>query len=860
MKKRDVRGAATVSVEPSVNHINRQIPPEAHSPMYVWHKFWGRKTWNVVGEYIKAYCPEGGIVLDPFAGSGVVAMEAVKAKRRAIVCDLLPIATEITRLTLKPVDLGRLRDAFGKVEKRVKERILSLYMTRCRKCHLEFPFDCAVWDKGKCVEIRYESCPRCGDRQEKDCSPNKHDRSLLEQIEHQKIISWYPDNSLHYSDCNPFKEKQRYESLAGLFTKRNLLALSWLMEAIEDEPNKDYRDFLKISFTSMVHLGTRMNPVSDPRAGAEGHHTYFSSPGWIQHSYWYAESYKEQNIWKKYESAVLGHQGIFKAKEESNRHFSNIRIAHRAQDLLEGKADVYVHCGDSIDFMKALSDGHGSCIDYIFTDPPYDASVQYGELAYLWVAWLKRDQGYVDRILAKEVIRNERQHKNFEVYQSLLGNAFKQMYNVLKPDSYVTMTFHNPTFKVRNATIYDGVVAGFDFEKVHHQPLGQVSAKAMLQPFGSAQGDFYLRFHKRVTPGVLVKPEDIDALRFEKIVLETAKRVIAERGEPTPYTVLINAIDPELARNGYFSELKSGLDVRFVLEKHVGEEFVLLPVRIGGVKGKAWWFSNPASIPHLKSVPLSERVEQTVLRKLQERGRVTFTEMWSAISDAFPNSLTTDSMSIREALSAYARQVGRGEWMLKDDYRTDNVRRLHTKIIASLAEIGKEKGCEIWVGRREQGDRLAEAFPGRKGDLRQFISRDHLRDLKDIMYTKDAELIDVLWLQKDQVVAAFEAEVTTSMTEALKRGSTLSPEIPKYLVIPEEREDQLLRKLESPLFQERFQKDSWKIIFAESLDMAFRKHGAKVDLDSIVDKRAAKREKDGRSDRNQLPLFDKETD
>ena len=23
--------------------------------MYVWHKYWSRKTWNVVGEHIQAY-------------------------------------------------------------------------------------------------------------------------------------------------------------------------------------------------------------------------------------------------------------------------------------------------------------------------------------------------------------------------------------------------------------------------------------------------------------------------------------------------------------------------------------------------------------------------------------------------------------------------------------------------------------------------------------------------------------------------------------------------------------------------------------------------------------------------------------
>lgn len=854
MKRRSVRGASTVSAAHPVNHINRQIPPEAHTPMYIWHKFWGRKTWNVVAEYVKAYCPEGGIVMDPFAGSGVVAMEAVKAGRRAIICDLVPIATEIARLTLKPVDLNNLRQAFARVETRVKERILSLYTTRCRKCRYEFPFDCAVWDRGECIEIRYESCPRCGDRREKDCEPNKFDRSLLEAVENRRITSWYPDNRLYYPNGSPFKEKQRYESLGNLFTKRNLLALSWLMEAIEEEPHRDDKDLQKIAFTSMVHLCSRMRPEDKPGRRP------FSGAGWTQHSYWSAQHYLEMNVWNIFERAVVGRQGLYNAKGESNTYFKDVRIARNIDDLFKNRADVYIFSGDSVDFMKALVERYNTCVDYIFTDPPYDASVQYGELAYLWVAWLKKDEGYIEKMLAKEVVRNERQHKNFEVYQSLLANALKQMFNVLKPNAYLTMTFHNPTFKVRNSTIYSGVVAGFDFEKIHHQPLGQVSAKAMLQPFGSAQGDFYLRFHKKSSPGLAIRPEEIDELRFEKVVLETTKRVIAERGEPTPYTILINAIDPELARNGYFSELKSGLDVRTVLEKRVGQEFVLLPVRIGGVAGKAWWFKDPSKIPHLKSVPLSERVEQTVLRKLQEKGRVTFTEMWTAISDAFPNSLTTDSTSIREALSSYARPVGRGEWLLKDDYRDENVRRAHTKMIVILAEIGKEKGYEIWIGRREQGDRLAEGFPHRKGELRQFMTRHSLKDLKDVSYAKDAELMDVLWLQKNRVAAAFEAEITTSMTEALKRGSTLSPEAPKYLVIPEEREDQLLRKLESPLFRESFRNDSWKTIYAEALAAAFVKQGGSVDIDSIVDKRATGRKRSGHGDKKQLLLFSDETE
>jgi adenine-specific DNA methylase len=245
--RRRVTGTPAPSVTRPVTHIERQIPPLSHTPMYVWHKYWARKTWNVVAEFVKTYCPEGGIVLDPFAGSGVVAMEAVKAGRKAIVCDLLPISTEITRLTLKPVNLEHLRQAFERVEQRVKNKILKLYRTTCRKCRYEFPFACAVWEQGKCTEIRYESCPQCGDRQEKNCDLNRSDRTLLGKIESMRVSAWYPRNRLYYTDGTPFMKKERYETLDQLFTRRNLIALAWLMEAIEKEPRRDLQDFLKVA-------------------------------------------------------------------------------------------------------------------------------------------------------------------------------------------------------------------------------------------------------------------------------------------------------------------------------------------------------------------------------------------------------------------------------------------------------------------------------------------------------------------------------------------------------------------------------------------------------------------------------------
>lgn len=838
-----------------LKHIERQIPPLAHTPMYVWHKFWGRKTWNVVSEYIKTYCPEDGIVFDPFCGSGVVAIEALRAGRKAIVCDLLPIATEITRLTCKPVNTTKLLDAFERLSNRIREQILQLYETRCRKCRHVFPFSCAVWEKGRCSEIRYRKCPQCGDRQEKDCPPNSTDRALLRKIEGMRPKAWYPRDKLYYPNGAPFVKKEHYESLDELFTKRNLIALAWLMGAIEEEPDRELVDFLKIAFTSMVHLVSRMVPVSDPSGESEGHHTYFSSPGWIQHSYWYAEHFKEQNVWERFESAVKGHQGLLKAKIDSNQALPVVRFASHLEDVLEGRADIYIHCGDCIDLSKKMIERHGPCVDYIFTDPPYDASVQYGELSFLWVAWLGKDTGYLNRLLAKEIIRNKQQNKTFDVYKALIRNAFKKMYDVLKPDKYLTLTFHNPSFEVRNSTISAGVVAGLEFEKIHHQPLGQVSAKAMLQPFGSAQGDFYLRFHKSSDKEMPATPEDVDATRFERIVVETAKRVIAERGEETPYTILINAIDPELAQNGYFSQLRSGLDINAVLQNHLGNEFRLVPMKIGSAEGKGWWFQDPSRIAHLESVPLSERVEQTVLRKLQTWGRVTFTDMWKAVSEEFPNALTADSTSIREALAIYARPVGRsGEWLLQPEYNQLAIRRDHTRMVVILAEMGKAQGYEIWVGRREQRDRVSEGFPGREGELKQYVSRSSLQGVEKVVSTRDVENIDVLWLEGDAVKVAFEVESTTSMTEALKRGSSLDSNIPKYLVIPQDREGQLQRKCRSPLFGDRFEKDSWNYIFFDALNDAFSSR-RRVRISTLVGKRTAGGPSHYVTDERQLTFF-----
>jgi hypothetical protein len=115
-------------------------------------------------------------------------------------------------------------------------------------------------------------------------------------------------------------------------------------------------------------------------------------------------------------------------------------------------------------------------------------------------------------------------------------------------------------------------------------------------------------------------------------------------------------------------------------------------------------------------------------------------------------------------------------------------------------------------------------------------------------------VLDVLWVEKDQIVALFEVEATTSMTSGLVRGSNVAGPVARYLVIPEEREEQLQKRLKSPMFAERFLSDGWQVIDFDRLQHSLKALKAgRMKLDQLASFREPlPREK---SRKSQLQLF-----
>jgi len=80
------------------------------------HGYFTRQAWNVVAEYIKNFSKPGDVVLDPFGGSGVTAIEAFMNGRKAISIDINPMAVFIVQSLLAPVKFSEFANAFDEVK------------------------------------------------------------------------------------------------------------------------------------------------------------------------------------------------------------------------------------------------------------------------------------------------------------------------------------------------------------------------------------------------------------------------------------------------------------------------------------------------------------------------------------------------------------------------------------------------------------------------------------------------------------------------------------------------------------------------------------------------------------------------
>lgn len=779
--------------------LNYALVEDTRPPIYTAMKYWGKKPHNIWRKYIENYTTENGIYLDPFAGSATSAFEAVKANRKVIAFDLNPLTSFIIEVFSSDFNKKTFMLEVNKIVSSVKnDHIYQKYfMTKSREDSGKLEeVVCFKWDTGKIYEIGIRKNTNNDKRAARyTAKPTHEDINIANSMKDINIPFWYPINPfpLSPSFSANFLQSIGGNNFSNLWTKRNLYILSKVFAEILNYSDDNLKKQLLFGFIQTLHLCSKM---SVPRR--EDANRPFST-SWGRSAYLCSARQMEMNPLMVFQSSCLGKQSVESSLSSISAYLgkkpkiTNVSMSNKSKNKLSGFDIKYgvVDINTILDYIPENS------IDFILTDPPYGGLVQYLDLSLIWLNWLiKYDDKYQPNLNAEITIKKG--IFDIEVYKNRFTTALKNLYKLLKQNGKIVFTFHNKELKIWNAFLKSLTLAGFKIEKVIHQQNRRTGEANVANPYGTSATDFYIRCVKSTTVNL-----NTDKGEFEHFVITKAIEIIALRNEPTPYQFLFNGILAEISSGGFDLE-DFDTNIENILNRQIGKIF-----KIGGntdnKAGNYWWLVNPNDYIKYPDRLLTDRVEDTIIALLRRKTAVSFDDVLGDIFQRYPNGLTPDIKSIDKILKKYAVQSG-GKWLYNYVEMESNFTK-HTEMLSLLTEISHKLGFKVFIGKREQSEKYGDK------SLSEFQDFTNIKFLKlDKDKTDRISMIDMLWIDKNNIKYIIEVENTTKFTSGIQRASNADIAIPKLMVVPDNRKEEFLN-INDPLFIDNFKRYNWKYIF-----------------------------------------------
>ena len=182
-------------------------------------------------------------------------------------------------------------------------------------------------------------------------------------------------------------------------------------------------------------------------------------------------------------------------------------------------------------------------------------------------------------------------------------------------------------------------------------------------------------------------------------------------------------------------------------------------------------------------------------------GEVIFNAIKRAAKN--PVELEYDERKYRRKTKTYESKIGVvtvPEDHDEDLKKTPLEETTHEEIQLLLLKVGSELGLDVWVARNDRNRKYNGINFQDVPNLRKELPRQF-----DDATNKTIELIDVLWLQGEAIVAAFEVEHTTTIYSGLLRMSDLVSMQPNlkldlFIVAPDERREKVFYEINRPTF------------------------------------------------------------
>jgi len=786
-----------------VSDINFALVEGNRPPLYTAMKYWGKKPHNIWHEWIKVY-GNNGLYLDPFSGSAVSAFEAYRAGVKAIAFDLNPLSSFFIEVLSSKFDINLFTLSVKEICDQIKEDdiYIKYWSTESRKNpELKAVVQHYKWDGDQIYAMGI--LPVDGEDSRYMADPNQND--LSKAVEMESIENHYP-----YPDF-PFPNSPSFNSsfirgvggnnFKNIWTSRSRYVLAKILNLIYQQQDLTVRNQLISGFIQSVHLCSKMCVPRNPGANRD------FSTSWGRSAYLCARRKMEMNPLLLFENSCLGSKQSVKASLSSNQEYlggklpklKKVSDSNRQKNILTGFDIKYgaVNVNNLTQFIQEKS------IDFVMTDPPYGGLVQYLDLSKIWLSWLEcYDKSFSVDLNSEITIK--RNIISSEDYQKRFTGALREIYKVLKDDGKLVLTFHNKDISVWNAFTKSITQSGFKIEKIIHQQNARTGESNVSNPYGTSASDFYIR---------LVKAEEGIQSNIESdyayFIKTKAIEILKQRSEPTPYEFLLTGLLTQVSLHGYDI---SGFDenLHSILQGLVGTLFKIIK-NDDDQSGDLWWFINPNE--HIKNPdkPLTDRIDDSIIRILNRKAAVTLDEVIAEIFIEYPNGLTPNKNTISRMLDKYATRSS-GKFVVKDTIKQEFTR--HTEIIFKLTKLAQKAGFLVYVGKREQ----PEPYGGKV--LRDFVDITNLSFLQS--HSSDSikrlEMIDMVVFDSNKVIKyIFEVENSTNFMSGIQRGSNLDAEVKKIMVVPDYRVAEI-KSIRDPLFRESFNNLNWSYVNYSSIE------------------------------------------
>lgn len=424
-------------------------------------------------EFIHHYLPKGGLIFDPFAGSGMTGVAALAVGCDVILNELSPAACFISYNFTEKVSTTSFVATIKSILNDLQYLRKSLYTTICRECGKETEILYTIWSYyvlcpccekefrlwdhcrkyGKTVKehkiLQEFNCPFCGKNLKKRqlkrtktepvllgykcCKTTQVEHELshkdIEIIELSKLLAegFYP--TIQLSDGVNLNQPKRHglNTIDQFYTKRNLSAMSHIWREIHKIEDTKLASFAAFVFTSLYQRVTRLSEFRF--WGGSGNTARFNVP----------YIFNEANVFVTFErkaSSILDH-----LETTASRYSGNKVVA--------------CNSATNLDYLPDNS------IDFIFTDPPFGANINYSEMNIIWESWLDEFTN-----THEEAIINRTQGKDIKQYEELMTRSLSECYRVLKLGHWMLLVFMNSSASVWTSLKSAIYRAGFTAERI----------------------------------------------------------------------------------------------------------------------------------------------------------------------------------------------------------------------------------------------------------------------------------------------------------------------------------------------------------------------------------------------------------